>query len=82
MRKVPLLYLSGTVYAILLLWTLHYCNYIGKNADSGEDGGNEDFSFNLEENLRLIDDKKQVKWILFSNILPLLLLNLNFFNDT
>ena len=60
MRKVPLLYLSGTVYAILLLWTLHYCNYIGKNADSGEDGGSEKFSLNLEENLRVIDDKKQV----------------------
>merc|ERR1719369_1855277 len=66
MRYVPLLYLSGTVYAVILLWILHYSTYVVKTADYGKEGETEELSFNLEENLKLIDDKKQIQSVLCS----------------
>jgi len=66
MRYVPLLYLAGTVYAVILLWTLHYSSYVVKTADYGKEGETEELSFNLEENLKLIDDKKQIQSVLCS----------------
>ena len=65
MRKAPLLYLSGTVYAVLLLWVLLYSNYVRKTADFGKDEGTEEFSLDLEEKLRLFDDKKKVNRYFF-----------------
>ena len=56
MRKVPLLYIFGTLYGIVILWTLHYVSKT-KNLEETE----EEFSLELEENLKLIDDKDQVE---------------------
>ena len=70
MRKAPLLYLSGTVYAVLLLWVLLYSNYVRKTADFGKDEGTEEFSLDLEEKLRLFDDKKKVNRYFFKYALP------------
>jgi len=64
--KITAVYIVGFIWTITLLWTMHSFKFVGKFKAYNETGGTEEFKLNLEENLRLIDDKEEIRSVLCS----------------